>query len=103
MLQTLRDSLRTNVIRPNRIYEKLKIICKHMVQGRQEDAHEFLRYLIESLQRSYLNTIPGSKQLDSVSKETTPLTRFSVATSVKKSLVYVVNTFQPRINVLWTF
>ena len=32
----------------------------------------YFRYLIESLQRSYLNTIPGSKQLDSVSKETTP-------------------------------
>ena len=30
------------------------------------------RYLIDSLQRSYLNTIPGSKQLDTVSKETTP-------------------------------
>ena len=44
MLHTLRESLRLSVIRPNRIYEKLKIICKHMVQGRQEDAHEFLRY-----------------------------------------------------------
>jgi ubiquitin carboxyl-terminal hydrolase 36/42 len=40
---TLRDTLQTNVIRPNRIYEKLKLICKHLVHGRQEDAHEFLR------------------------------------------------------------
>ena len=33
---TLRDTLRpTNqVIKPNRIYEKLKSICKHMVHGR---------------------------------------------------------------------
>jgi hypothetical protein len=40
---TLKDTLRSNVIRPNRVYEKLKTICKHMVHGRQEDAHEFLR------------------------------------------------------------
>ena len=40
---TLRETLRLNVIRPNRVYEKLKSICKHMVHGRQEDAHEFLR------------------------------------------------------------
>lgn len=43
MMNTLKDSLKSSVIRPNRIYEKLKIICKHMVMGRQEDAHEFLR------------------------------------------------------------
>ena len=30
------------------------------------------RYLIDSLQRSYLNIVPGGKQLDVVSKETTP-------------------------------
>ena len=46
LVHTLRDSLKSSVIRPNRIYEKLKIICKHMVQGRQEDAHEFLRYVV---------------------------------------------------------
>ena len=45
MTATLRDTLNSNggVIRPNKIYEKLKLICKHMVHGRQEDAHEFLR------------------------------------------------------------
>ena len=43
LVHTLRDSLKANVIRPHRIYEKLKSICKHMVIGRQEDAHEFLR------------------------------------------------------------
>ena len=32
----------------------------------------FCRYLIDSLQRSYLNTVPGGKQLDVVSKETSP-------------------------------
>ena len=40
---TLRDSLQSNVMRPNRIYDKLKVICKHFMHGRQEDAHEFLR------------------------------------------------------------
>ena len=42
---TLRDTLQTNVTRPNRVYEKLKAICKHLVHGRQEDAHEFLRFV----------------------------------------------------------
>ena len=43
MTHTLRDTLRSNCIKPTKIYEKLKSICKHMVHGRQEDAHEFLR------------------------------------------------------------
>ena len=30
-------------MKPIKIYEKLKMICKHLVHGRQEDAHEFLR------------------------------------------------------------
>ena len=30
-------------MKPIKIYEKLKLICKHLVHGRQEDAHEFLR------------------------------------------------------------
>ncbi len=40
---TLRETLHVGVMRPNKIYDRLKIICKHMVHGRQEDAHEFLR------------------------------------------------------------
>ena len=38
----------------------------------QEDAHEFLRYLVESLQRSYLMARKMPKTLDQYSKETTP-------------------------------
>ena len=30
-------------MKPIKIYEKLKVICKDLVHGRQEDAHEFLR------------------------------------------------------------
>ena len=43
-----------NIIKPSKIYKKLKFICKHLVHWRQEDAHEFLRYLIESFQKCYL-------------------------------------------------
>ena len=32
-----------NAMKPTKLYEKLKFICKHLVHGRQEDAHEFLR------------------------------------------------------------
>ena len=45
MTHTLRDTLKSNMIKPNKVYDKLKAICKHLVHGRQEDAHEFLRYL----------------------------------------------------------
>ena len=43
MRLTLRDTLQSSVMRPNRIYDKLKMICKHFMHGRQEDTHEFLR------------------------------------------------------------
>ena len=37
------------------------VIAKHMHWGRQEDAHEFLRYLVEALQKSCLNNLNGLK------------------------------------------
>ena len=40
---TLRQTLGSHVMKPAKIYDKLKMICKHLVHGRQEDAHEFLR------------------------------------------------------------
>lgn len=33
------------------------VICKHLSTYRQEDAHEFLRYLIESMERCYLSVL----------------------------------------------
>ncbi|XP_049810550.1 ubiquitin carboxyl-terminal hydrolase 36 isoform X2 [Schistocerca nitens] len=60
------------IIKPLLIYSKLKTICKHMNQGQQEDAHEFMRYLIESMEKAYLLRYKVYK-LDNYSKETTPL------------------------------
>lgn len=42
-----------------------------MVHGRQEDAHEFMRYLVEAMEKAYLQSVNGMK-LDSRSKETNP-------------------------------
>ena len=72
MNATFRQSHQVNIIKPSKIYEKLKFICKHLVHGRQEDAHEFLRYLIESFQKCYLISRKVHKSIDSYSKETTP-------------------------------
>ena len=44
MASTLRGTGSNSPMKPIKIYEKLKLICKHLVHGRQEDAHEFLRY-----------------------------------------------------------
>nr|CAD7430520.1 unnamed protein product [Timema monikensis] len=59
-------------MKPVSIYSKLKLICKHLMHGQQEDAHEFLRYLLESMEKAYLTRFKA-KGLDSFSKETTPL------------------------------
>jgi len=72
----------------------LLVICKHLRTYRQEDAHEFLRYLIESMERCYLSVLGHAAKsyvyhinndiniiltlflyysLDNYSKETTPI------------------------------
>ncbi|XP_066992129.2 ubiquitin carboxyl-terminal hydrolase 36 [Anabrus simplex] len=61
-----------NVIKPYLIINRLKMICKHFSHGQQEDAHEFLRYLIENMGEAFLVRF-RSENLDSYSKETTPL------------------------------
>ncbi|XP_067647794.1 ubiquitin carboxyl-terminal hydrolase 36 [Eurosta solidaginis] len=74
MVKTLEAS-QTNqsAIRPYLVYSKLKFICKHLLMGRQEDAHEFLRYLVEAMEKSYLTRYRNYKELEQYSKETTPL------------------------------
>ncbi|RKP08201.1 hypothetical protein THASP1DRAFT_6310, partial [Thamnocephalis sphaerospora] len=43
-------------VRPGRIVGRLRSIAKHMRVGRQEDAHEFLRYLVDAMQKNCLET-----------------------------------------------
>lgn len=51
----------------------LKLIAKHMRVGRQEDAHEFLRFLIESFQKSSLETYGQTNYMDNERKRTNPI------------------------------
>ncbi|XP_037294912.1 ubiquitin carboxyl-terminal hydrolase 36 [Manduca sexta] len=60
-------------IKPWQVYSKLRLICRHLTPGRQEDAHEFLRYLVEAMEKCYLLRFVNSDKLDQYSKETTPL------------------------------
>ncbi|ALC43418.1 scny [Drosophila busckii] len=62
-----------STVRPYLIYSKLRQICKHMIVGRQEDAHEFLRFLVEAMEKAYLMRFRNYKELDQLVKETTPL------------------------------
>lgn len=47
-------------------------IGRMFVNGRQEDAHEFLKLLLDHMERSYLLYRRANK-LDHLSKQTTPL------------------------------
>lgn len=51
------------------MFASLLAIAKHFRQGRQEDAHEFLRYFVDGLQKSCLHGC--SPKLDPHSKATT--------------------------------
>lgn len=74
------------------------MVCKHLIPGQQEDAHEFLRYLMEAMEKAYLNRYPNSKQFDQYSKETTPINQILggyLKTSVRcLSCSHVSVTFQ---------
>lgn len=75
MRKTLQDSQNrtTTTIRPFLIYNKLRVVCRNLIPGRQEDAHEFLRYLVEAMEKAYLNRFKNNSEFDARTKETTPL------------------------------
>ncbi|KAL9955427.1 hypothetical protein ACROYT_G036754 [Oculina patagonica] len=58
-------------IKPMAIIQKLKFIAKHLRFGHQEDAHEFLRYVIDGMQKSCLAADGYTEKLDRMSKQTT--------------------------------
>lgn len=60
-----------DTIKPLYIYQRLKAIAKHFQFGQQEDAHEFLRYVVDNLWKAALANYEGGLKLDPASKETT--------------------------------
>ncbi|KAJ1927722.1 hypothetical protein IWQ60_002694 [Tieghemiomyces parasiticus] len=56
-------------ISPKTFAGRLKAIAKHMRLGRQEDSHEFLRYVVEAMQKSCLTGF--DPKMDHRIKETT--------------------------------
>jgi len=68
-----------------------------MVPGQQEDAHEFLRYLLEGMERTYLIRHKATK-FDNYSKETTPINQIFggyIRTEVKcLQCQHISTTFQ---------
>uniref|UniRef100_A0A670KFU6 ubiquitinyl hydrolase 1 n=1 Tax=Podarcis muralis TaxID=64176 RepID=A0A670KFU6_PODMU len=57
-----------NVIKPMPVINDLRRIAKHFRFGNQEDAHEFLRYTVDAMQKACLN---GSNKLDRHTQATT--------------------------------
>lgn len=96
VLQSTQSSLQPT--KPVQVYSKLKQICRHLVHGHQEDAHEFLRYLMESMEKAYLTRYKNSKDFEQYTKETTPINQILggyLRTSVKcLSCQYESVTFQ---------
>ncbi|KAI5120693.1 hypothetical protein M0805_006981 [Coniferiporia weirii] len=70
MRQTMSDSYsKGRAFSPFPITKNLNVIAKHLRRGRQEDSHEFLRYAVDSLQKSCLAGHPP--KLDHKIAETT--------------------------------
>lgn len=65
---------RTESISPQFIVQKLRCVMKSHTFGRQQDAHEFLRYFVDAMQTSSLFVFKDRK-LDLFTKETSPIGR----------------------------
>jgi len=70
LIRVAKHNAQNGPIRPMSIIQRLSCISKNFKFGRQEDAHEFLRYVIEAFRKSCL---AGKKNLDRFSKETTAI------------------------------
>uniref|UniRef100_A0A8C5KP83 Ubiquitin carboxyl-terminal hydrolase n=1 Tax=Jaculus jaculus TaxID=51337 RepID=A0A8C5KP83_JACJA len=89
-----------NAIKPISFIRDLKKIARHFRFGNQEDAHEFLRYIIDAMQRACLN---GYAKLDRQTQATTLVhqifggyLRSRVKCSVCKS---VSDTYDPYLDI----
>ncbi|PIO28035.1 hypothetical protein AB205_0138600, partial [Aquarana catesbeiana] len=60
-----------NVIKPTGVINDLRRIAKHFRLGSQEDAHEFLRYTVDEMQKSCLNGYIRCNQLVTATKKFT--------------------------------
>ncbi|KAG6555189.1 hypothetical protein Mapa_003228 [Marchantia paleacea] len=60
-----------NAFSPIRILSRIRNIGGHLGYGRQEDAHEFMRFAIDSMQSICLDEAGGEKFVDPRSQETT--------------------------------
>uniref|UniRef100_A0A5S6R628 Ubiquitin carboxyl-terminal hydrolase n=1 Tax=Trichuris muris TaxID=70415 RepID=A0A5S6R628_TRIMR len=64
----------TDSVAPNQIVQKIRCVMKSHCWGRQEDAHEFLRYFVDAMQTAALYPYKDRK-LDLFTKETTVISR----------------------------
>jgi ubiquitin carboxyl-terminal hydrolase 36/42 len=71
LLETQEDFY--SAVKPLLIVNRLNDICRDLTPGRQEDAHEFLRHLIDIMNENFLTRHIDNLTLDDYSKSTTPV------------------------------
>lgn len=64
LAKSYKQSLGHSPFQPTSIISKLNYICERMNVGKQQDAHEFLRYLLESMGSSCSNNFNGPTSIN---------------------------------------